>query len=188
MNKAIVILECKMEGIADMIYRIKQFLWYIISPFKPIDYNFLKSYLDKEEVNLFSSLKSGEKQHCIRVAKASLQYINNEESSEICSSLDKAWFMKVCLLHDIGKKFGSLSIIDKSLLVIINKLFKDKMNKYMNVKKIDVYYNHPIKGYEYLKQLNKYDERFLYVIKNHHNYKVKGDEMLNILVHFDNLN
>lgn len=188
MNKAMVILEYKMEGIVNMIYRIKQFLWDIISPFKPIDYDFLKNYLDKDEIELFSNLKTGEKQHCIRVAKASLHYIDNEGSGEVWSSLNKIWFIKACLLHDIGKKFGSLSIIDRSLLVIINKLFKNKINKYMNIKKVDVYYNHPIKGYEYLKELNKYDERFLYIIKNHHNYKVKGDEMLNILIHFDNLN
>ncbi|WP_172556210.1 HD domain-containing protein [Clostridium putrefaciens] len=171
-----------------MIYRIKQFLWHIISPFKPIDYIFLRNYLDKEEMDLFCDLRSAEKQHCIRVAKASLQYINNGEFSEAHSSLDKTWFMKVCLLHDIGKRFGSLSIIDKSLLVIISKLFKNSMNKYMNINKVDVYYNHPLKGYECLKELNKYDERLLYIIKNHHNYKIKGDEMLDILIHFDNLN
>ncbi|MBU5593397.1 HD domain-containing protein [Clostridium sp. MSJ-4] len=169
-----------------MFYRLKQFLWDITSPFKPIDDEFLNKYLDKKELEVFNELKPAEKHHCIRVAKDALNYINKENIKD--TELDQCWFMKICLLHDIGKKFGSLSVIDRSLLVLINKVLKGNMCKYNSSKKVDLYYNHPIKGYIYLKSLNKYDDRFLYIIKNHHNYDIKGDKLLDILIYYDNLN
>ena len=77
-------------------YRVKQFLWAIISFFKKIDDNILEKYLDSKEIELFMKLKKSEQYHSIRVCKDSLKMceINN---------LNKYKMAKISLLHDIGK-------------------------------------------------------------------------------------
>ena len=110
-------------------YRVKQFLWAIISFFKKIDDNILEKYLDSKEIELFMKLKKSEQHHSIRVCKDSLKMceINN---------LNKYKMAKISLLHDIGKIEGSLNVIEKSILVIMNKLTKGKMKNIKNNKKI----------------------------------------------------
>lgn len=39
-------------------YRVKQFLWAIISIFKKIDNNILEKYLNNKEIELFMKLKN----------------------------------------------------------------------------------------------------------------------------------
>ncbi|WP_330656148.1 HDIG domain-containing metalloprotein [Alkaliphilus flagellatus] len=163
------------------IYRIKQFYWYFTSIFKKIDEEFVIGYLNKKELALFKKLSVGEQHHSIRVAKNAIKIINDKK----ILGIDMNWFIKICLLHDIGKTDGNINIIDKSILVIIDKLSKGTIKKYANIKKIDIYYNHPTKAMKILKPLNL-DEESLYIIRNHH--KVVEDNMLlNILKESDDI-
>ena len=52
-----------------MIYRVKQFLWAIVSHFKEVDYKYVDKFLDSKEKELFNKLKHNEKHHSIRVCK-----------------------------------------------------------------------------------------------------------------------
>lgn len=158
------------------LYRIKQFYWAVTSIISSTDKDFLKEYLNANEINLFAKLAVYEQKHSIRIA---------QDIKKICSTNER--LIKVALLHDIGKINKSLNLLEKSLMVILDNLFKDKMKKYENIKIIDSYYNHGENGYKILKGYG-YDERFLYLVKNHHNNDIIGDKELNILKQYDNQN
>lgn len=159
-----------------MIYRLKQFYWGIIAKISSEDIKFIREYLDDRELKLFNRLSIYEQAHCIRTAKAVNNiYFHNKIDSNI--------LIKVALLHDIGKIKKRLNLIDKSILVILDKLTRGKIRKFNNIKRVDVYYNHGDKGYEILKDYN-YNDRFLYLVKNHHN-NIIGDKGLDILKECD---
>lgn len=159
-----------------MIYRIKQFYWDLSSSIKKLDFDFLNKYLDRDEIELFDRLSKSEKHHCIRVAKNAFKYINTNNISNI----DVLRIMKICLLHDIGKIGVSLNVIDRSILVLLNKFTRGNLKKYDNIKKIDVFYNHPQKAMKYLKNFD-YDDDFLFIIRNHHNKDDINNKVLDIL-------
>ncbi|AWI07499.1 HDIG domain-containing metalloprotein [Clostridium drakei] len=161
-------------------YRIKQFYWAINSKLNDKDIKFLKSNLNSQELDLFFRLSVNEQKHSINVAY---------DVEKVCKvqNLDSKVILKASLLHDIGKCVKKLTIIDKGLIVIADKISKGRLKKFSNLKKIYVYYNHGIIGYEMLKKYN-YNDRILYLIKNHHNNEVKEDSELNILKMCDSRN
>ena len=149
-------------------YRIKQFIWSITSRFKPIDYNLLNRYLNKKEKKLFKNLNISEQQHSIRVCNKALELSKDE-------NIDKVKLAKIALLHDVGKSKKSLNVIDKSILVLLDKFTKGNLRKVKN-EKVDIYYNHPIKSVKLLKKINRYDFDFLEAVEKHH-YKEFGDNI-----------
>lgn len=167
-----------------MFHRIKQFYWDISSHLNKLDEEFLILYLNPKELESFNKLKAAEKYHCIRVAKTALDFIETNNYKHI----DIKWFVRIGLLHDIGKIGGNLTVVDRSLLVLLNKFTKGKIKRFTNIKKVDIYYNHPQKGVEILKAIGNYDEKFLYLVRNHHNYNITKDELLNILIYCDSIN
>lgn len=150
-------------------YRIKQFYWGITAKISLEDKMFLKEHLNDSELKLFNRLPIYDQAHSIRTAKEVKRiYLESRMSNDI--------LIKSALLHDIGKIENRLNLIDKSILVILDKLTKGRIKKFNNVKKIDVYYNHAEKGYSILKKYN-YSDRFLYLIKNHHNNIIRDKEL-----------
>lgn len=95
---------------------------------------------------------------------------------------------KVALLHDIGKGEYGLNIIEKSVLVILNKMTKGKLKKYDSIKAVDSYYNHAERGANLLKRFNTYDKEFLDTIRYHHSNKIQGNKLLDIIKESDNRN
>lgn len=164
------------------LYRVKQFYWSLTSKIGTEDKLFINYYLQRHEAELFSKLSISEQKHCIKVAMDVKECCDSEKIN-----LNEKIFIKIALLHDIGKLNGNLGVVDKSLIVILNKITKGKIKKLHKIKKIDVYYNHGNKGYDLLKKYN-YDERFLFLIKNHHNSAIIGDKELDILMKCDNRN
>ena len=141
-------------------YRIKQFLWAVTAKITVKDQMFIKKNLNETEQKLFFKLKTLDQKHCIRVAYKAIQLCKDK-------NIDDKRLIKAALLHDIGKTECSLRIIDKSFLVILDKISKGKLKKFKNIKKVNIYYNHAEIGYEILKKYN-YDKKFLELIKNHH--------------------
>ena len=164
-----------------MFQRIKQFYWDITSKFKSIDREFVNRYLYDEDKVLFYQLKKAEQHHVIRVAKNAKNKIN-----ELITNVDENKFMRICLLHDVGKIGGDLTVIDRSILVLANKLTKGKIKKYTNINKIYVYYNHAHIGADLLKKKG-YDEDFVKTIRYHHSEGYSRDIMLNILREVDDI-
>ncbi|WP_163195115.1 HD domain-containing protein [Clostridium thermarum] len=169
------------------LYRVKQFIWATFSKVTKDDIEYVNCILDTEEQKLFFMLSVSEQKHCIRVAHDVEKFLEDIKDKSALS-ISKEDFKKIALLHDIGKIEKRINIIDKSLLVIMNKISPSNLRRLTKVKKVDVYFNHAEKGYEILKELKRYDDRFLYLVRNHHNNGIINDEELDILKHADGLN
>lgn len=147
-----------------MMYRVKQFIWHLTSKWKSVDNELINKYLNEEEIKVFNKLNISEQHHSIRVCNDALDKVNNENIK-----INKNKLAKAALLHDVGKTIETLNVIDKSIIVILDKLTNGDLRKYTNLKKIDVYYNHPKKGVKILENISKYDNEFLEAISKHHN-------------------
>lgn len=169
------------------LYRVKQFYWTISSFFRKVDYKYINEYLTLEEIEFFNRLKKSEKLHCIRVSKDAAEYYETILQEERLMDVSKDMVIKLGLLHDIGKIKQPLTAIDKSIVVILNKLTKGELKNKSKSKKVYIYYNHPEEGVKILKDIG-YDEEFLYAVKNHHK-KIQNPSMtLKILKYADNKN
>jgi len=162
------------------IYRIKQFYWSMTSKINVEDIDFLKIHLETYELQLFNQLSIYEKKHCINVAK---------DIKSICNQrkLQSKELIKVALLHDIGKIYSKMNSIDKSIMVIMHKLTNGKIRAYKNIKNVNMYYNHGDIGYTLLKKYG-YNDRFLFLVKNHHNNNIIEDIELDLLKECDDRN
>ncbi|WP_152891280.1 HD domain-containing protein [Clostridium tarantellae] len=166
-----------------MIYRVKQIIWAIICSCKSIDYNYVDKFLNKQEQKIFRRLKKSEQHHSIRVSNEAIKLLNNNKYIE----LDKKEVIKASLLHDIGKIKYPMNLIEKVLLVILNKITKGKIKKISSVLCIDIYYNHPKYSVEILKNLKSvYSNSFIEAINEHHNNDLISNNLLNILREADN--
>lgn len=135
-----------------MINRIRQFLQNISYCFQSVDLDFLSAYLNRHEMSLFERLQKSEQIHAILVAKGVVNELKPEENTG---------FVKAILFHDIGKIDRPLSIIEKSLAVIVNKLFQDRTSaeKYDFMKS---FRNHGPRGEEILRKEKIFDEEPLF--------------------------
>lgn len=163
------------------LYRVKQFYWSMTSRINSEDIKLLESYLEAKEMQLFSKLSVYEQKHSINVTRDVIKICKEK-------NIHDELLIKAALLHDVGKTSKRLNPIEKSVIVILDSVSKGKLKKYKSLKKIDVYYNHGEKGYTMLKGYNNYSERFLYLIKNHHNDCIIGDKELDILKTCDSKN
>ena len=163
------------------LYRVKQFVWAVKSLSEDVDTAYVNKFLNKKERNLFNKLRKMDKQHCIRVSKDAVRL---SEGKNI--NLNRV--AKVALLHDIGKSEYSLNVIEKSILVILNKMTKGRLKKYNTIKAIDSYYYHAEKGANLLKHFNTYDKEFLDTVRYHHSNKKISNELLDVIRESDNKN
>jgi len=162
------------------LYRVKQFYWSLASKINDEDIDFLKMYLDNQELQLFNKLPVYEQKHCVNVARDVKLNCDQRE-------LQSKNLIKVALLHDIGKIYHIMNPIDKAIMVIMHKLTNGKIKKYKKNKHVNVYYNHGEIGYNLLKKY-RYNDRFLFLVKNHHNDNIKDDIELELLKECDNRN
>ncbi|EJO5348927.1 HD domain-containing protein [Clostridium botulinum] len=139
-------------------------------------------HLDNEELKIFNNLSVSEQKHSIKVA-----YDIERLYKEGQYNVTKDEFIKLGLLHDIGKSIYKVTIIQKSIIVIIDKITKSKIKKFKNFRSVYMHYNHAYLGYCILKQYNKYSEEMLYLVKNHHNENIINKD-LSLLIYSDNLN
>ena len=163
------------------LYRVKQFYWSIVSKIDSKDKALINRYLNKDEKNIFNKLATYEQKHSINVAEAIIKCCEE-------NNINNEALVKVALLHDIGKTYKKLNPIEKSLVVMLDSISKGKLKRYNRFKRIDVYYNHGDKGYNMLKNTGNYNERFLYLVKNHHSNFIVGDKELDILRTCDSKN
>lgn len=89
-----------------------------------------------------------------------------EQIIKDCILENREMFIKAGLLHDIGKSVKRINIIDKSIIVILNKLTSGNLKKLKN-KKVQCYYKHSEYSEDMLKGYIK-DVKMLNLIKKHH--------------------
>lgn len=148
--------------------RVKQFYINLTDKMSKDDYKYVKEIISKDEFNLFNKLLKSEQKHSVRIAKCIENAIDNNlvEDKEIINN--KNLLIKAALLHDIGKSRKTINVIDKSIIVILNKLTKGNLRNFKKSKKVQCYYNHSEYSYDILKDINN-DEKLLDIIRYHHN-------------------
>lgn len=179
------IIKLSINKVKEMeIYRIRQFLWGLESYFKKIDNKYIDIFLDENEKQLFNKLRHNEKHHSIRVCKDAISIAKFKRNNIDINRVGKA-----ALLHDVGKGEYGLNLLEKSTLVILNKITRGKLKKFSHIRPIDIYYNHAEKGANILKEFRSYDKEFLDSIRYHHlKSKVTNNELLNIIKESDDKN
>ncbi|MFL0251286.1 HD domain-containing protein [Clostridium neuense] len=160
--------------------RVKQFFSYAIAKLDINDKMYIEKHLNDDEIALFNKLSIHEQKHSVNVAR-------DVESECRINLVDSNNLVKTALLHDIGKIKVPVNIIDKSIVVILDKITNSKIKELKNVKKIYIHYNHGYEGYKILKKINE-DEQILFMVKNHHNAELKDNLELNILRKCDDRN
>ena len=113
------------------------------------------------------------------------EILNKKETDDEEILKNRNLLMKSALLHDIGKITKRLNVIDKSIIVILNKLTKGKLKSIKKSKKIQCYYNHSSYGYEILKDIID-DTVILDIVKNHHSDN--GNNLVNFFKQIDDKN
>ena len=154
-----------------MIYRIKQFLYAITAKMSAEDISYVKCYLNEKEQKLFFKLRVYEQAHCLKVAQ------NMVVQNKVLNVEDKSEMIRIGLLHDIGKIKYPLNPIEKSMIVILNKLTKGRIKKFSKLKMVKCYYEHAQIGYELLCAIGEYNSTFLQAIKEHHNPEFKSQKI-----------
>ncbi len=162
------------------LYRVKQFYLAMVSKLNDDDIDFIKLYLETYELQLFHQLPTYDQKHCINVARDVKSTCNQR-------NLQSKALIKVALLHDIGKIYNSMNPIDKSIMVIMHNITNGKIKSYKNIKNVNIYYNHGDIGYNLLRKYG-YDDRFLFLVKNHHNNNILEDIELDLLKECDDRN
>jgi len=152
----------------------------MVSKINDEDIDFLKMYLEAFELQLFHQLPTYEQKHCINVARDVKSTCNQ-------SVLQSRYLIKVALLHDIGKIYSNMNPIDKSIMVIMHNITNGKIEAHKNIKNVNMYYNHGDIGYNLLRKYG-YDDRFLFLVKNHHNNNITQDLELDLLRECDDRN
>ena len=147
--------------------RVKQFYINIIDKMSVEDYEYVTSIITNEEFELFNKLLKSEQKHSVRIAKYIENLIDNKliDDEEIINN--KKLLIKAALLHDVGKSKKAINLIEKSIIVILNKLTKGNLRKLKKSKKIQCYFNHADYSYELLHEINN-NQRLLEIVKNHH--------------------
>ena len=165
--------------------RVKQFYVNVTDKMTEKDYDYANEILNKKELELFMKLSKSEQKHSIRIAKDIEFIIDNNETDDEEILKNRNLLMKSALLHDIGKITKRLNVIDKSIIVILNKLTKGKLKSIKKSKKIQCYYNHISYGYEILKDIID-DTVILDIVKNHHSDN--GNNLVNFFKQIDDKN
>lgn len=151
-------------------YRVKQFYWAITSITQKDKMDILKTYLNKNEIEVFMRLSKAERQHCIRVFNNAKKYIRENRVN-----IDWNKLARCALLHDIGKSIVRINTIEKSIVIILKYITGDRVLKYN--KRIEEYYKHAEIGGEILLQLGEYDNDIITCVVNHHNKEKSIDNI-----------
>ncbi len=171
-----------------MLHRITQFMWALTSSFKKVDYKYVNKYLTDDEKHLFNNMKKSDMQHCIRVAKNIEYFIGNQEYNIEYDEQKVKELIRLGLLHDIGKSECKLNCVEKSIMVILNKITGSRIKKFTRLKMVRNYYGHADRGANLLNQLDDaYNDKFINAVKNHHSNSIINDNEFIILKRADDI-
>jgi len=165
--------------------RVKQFYINATDLMKNEDYDYVKRKLNNEEYKLFNKILKSEQKHSVRIAKEIEFIIDNNLIDDIDIIESKNLLVKAALLHDIGKSKQKVNIIEKSIIVILNKLTRGRLKEIKKSKKIQCYYNHSEYSYNLLKDIIE-EDLILSIIKEHH--KNTDNKFINFFKKIDDNN
>lgn len=161
-----------------MVYRIKQFVWAMVAKMSIEEKEFVNHYLSEKEKELFYKLRVYEQKHSLRVANALKKRAGKDQEVE---------YIRLGLLHDIGKSEYPLNPLEKSIIVVLDHLTKGKIQKMSHLKMVKCYYYHGNISYNLLSEAGDYNLLFLEAIKDHHSAKETSNSLLKDLKECDDL-
>lgn len=161
-----------------MFYRIKQFVWAITAKINREEEEFINHYLSEKEKQLFFRLRVYEQKHSLRVAYELKKRAEKGQEIE---------YIRLGLLHDIGKSKYPLNPIEKSIIVVLDRLTKGKIKKMNHWKMVKCYYHHGTISDHLLRELGSYPPLFLEAIKDHHQLKKSSNKLLTALKECDDV-
>ncbi|MGF7185095.1 putative nucleotidyltransferase with HDIG domain [Desulfitispora alkaliphila] len=162
-----------------MIYRLKQVRDALWGKLEPQDKKLVDKILTVEEKSYFYSLSLADQYHSIKVAKEAISIANVRNLN-----LDQNVIIRAGLLHDIGKSGFKITLIDRSLPVIITKIspiLSKKIASWGNgeliiLRGFYLYWNHYQLGVQIAEKLNL-ESNLRQVIK-YHQEPVKAEDQL----------
>ncbi len=167
-----------MIGGLVLFYRVRQFIWAVTARLTGDDLIFIGSYLNDEEKKIFASLPISIQTHSVKVAREALEECQKQNLYDI-------QLIKAALLHDVGQAHTGLNPFTKSIMVLGSRLFPKFLRKLSKIRFVRAYYEH---GEMALEILQAEPEYIKFLVRNHHNYNIQGDEKLKILQTVDSRN
>lgn len=154
--------------------RLYQFYRAVTASITEADRQYVEKFLPPEAQKLFWNMSVADQYHSLHVAYT---------ASEI-AKFDKCDFdllIRSALLHDIGRKKGSMNVWKKSIAVIVAECFPEsakelgKKNNGWLSELMHVYFYHPQIGAEMLETLGMKKEAE--IIIRHHDNTISDDEI-----------
>ena len=99
-----------------MAKRIRQFVSAVTAKITETDIAFIQQHLNRQERHLFWAMSVPEQSHSLNVAYTALKLAQTEPK------VDAVQLIKCALLHDVGKRAGDISTVDKIVTVLADKL------------------------------------------------------------------
>lgn len=99
-----------------MLNRLRQVWSALTARISPADRAFVARHLNAREERLFWDMAVPDQRHALNVAYTALSL------AVVDPRVDRALLVKCALLHDVGKKRGDVSTLDKILTVLVHRL------------------------------------------------------------------
>lgn len=138
--------------------RVIQFFTHLAYHFHEVDQGFLAAYLNEEERLLFQQMKKSEKIHSLLVAKG----VQKERRDPL--------FIKASLLHDVGKILRPLTMLEKTMAVILQAMGVEQLPRVQKWPFMASYLTHGQRGADLLVEQGFFSKKSLYelLIRHHH--------------------
>ncbi|AIS52053.1 hypothetical protein TKV_c08710 [Thermoanaerobacter kivui] len=133
------------------------------------DYEFLKKFLTKRELEYFNRLPVYEKRHSLDVCYTLMDKYKVKDEE----------LLKAALFHDIGKIKVKITPDKKAIAVLIKKI--PPLARYLEKRLyfLQVYYNHAEYSGEICKEIGLSD-KVIYIVKHHHDKNVKDEDVIKL--------
>ena len=156
------------------------------------DRNFTAAYLNLREQELFYGMSVPDQFHCLRVAK------DIQRLSAGRDDVDGSFLIRCALLHDVGRRLGDVSVLDKIAAVLLHCLMPSQAKAWGHEGKgtrldnlrhaLYVYFNHPRRSVVLLREIGAEGD-MLKIVGAHHQTPGGGDSAeLQLLRQADELN
>jgi hypothetical protein len=171
-----------MNALARLAYRTRQFWNALLSPHSPVETGALVPHLSPSQISLFRRMQPSEQAHAFSV------FERLKQASQTDPDL-----LAAALLHDAGKVLSPLSIMDRVVIVLGKRFFRERSKLWGAgtlhglSRPFVVAAQHPAWGAELAEQAGA-SLRTVGLIRHHQDTPTNDDPLLDMLQAADNEN